>query len=142
MNNETELLLKQCRSGTETASATIRRVLGKDLCMPMKRVLCDQLCAHSELADRCEALLGSAACGGVSPMAKLGISVTVALKMTKGDKAERAASHLLTDGCNTGIKQLGEYLNTYTAAAPAARSVAEDLITLEESFMRELRPFL
>ena len=49
---------------------------------------------------------------------------------------------MLTDGCNMGIKSLSAYLNQYTGADDASRTIAGNIIRLEESMSEDLRQYL
>ena len=54
----------------------------------------------------------------------------------------KQAAHLLTDGCNMGVKQLCEYKNAYKAADDKSVKVCEKLCDLETKMAGELQEFL
>lgn len=60
--------------------------------------------------------------------------------MLKDDHTQIAK--LLMDGCNMGVKSLGEQMNKYPEASAASRGLAEKIIKCEEKFMAEVKGFL
>ena len=63
------------------------------------------------------------------------------MKMMMNDSSHQIAS-VMTDGCNMGIKTISEYINKYKDASEESRRIAGDLVSTEESFMRDLRHFM
>ena len=63
------------------------------------------------------------------------------MKLTFNDDNTRI-SKLLMDGCNMGIKTLGERMNTLNQADGGAQSLARKIIKSEQDLMKELQAFL
>ena len=54
----------------------------------------------------------------------------------------KQAAHLLTDGCNMGVKSLCEYKNQYKAADEKSVKMCEKLCDIETKMTYELQSFL
>lgn len=76
-----------------------------------------------------------------NPMITTEAWMTTKMKMLVDNSDEHIAA-LMMDGCNMGIKSVGKYLNQYAGAEENSRSVARDVITLEENFMKDLKDYL
>lgn len=55
---------------------------------------------------------------------------------------DREAAKLLMDGCNMGIQSISEYMNDNPDACETSKQYAKRLVSLEEDFMKELKPYL
>ena len=55
---------------------------------------------------------------------------------------DREAAKLLMDGCNMGIQSISEYINDNPDACETCKQYAKRLVSLEEDFMQELKPYL
>ena len=66
---------------------------------------------------------------------------TTEMKLTFNDDNTQI-SKLLMDGCNMGIKTLGERMNTLNQADGSAQSLARKIIKAEQDLMKELQAFL
>lgn len=76
-----------------------------------------------------------------NPIAKASSWIQSEVKMMMNCDSKQAA-HLLTDGCNMGVKQLCEYKNQYKAADDKSVKVCEKLCDLENKMASELQEFL
>ena len=66
---------------------------------------------------------------------------TTEVKLTVNSDNTQIAK-LLMDGCNMGIKSLGEKLNQYSGAEKKAADLAQKIIHTEEALMKKLQKFL
>ena len=57
------------------------------------------------------------------------------------DSDEKIAD-IMMDGCNMGIKSVSKYMNQYAGASKEVMGIANDIVTLEQHFMNELRQYL
>ena len=76
-----------------------------------------------------------------NPMAKSmsWIKTNVKLAFNESDKT---IAELITDGCNMGVKSLGQYLNEYKAADEKSKDICKKLMNLEEKLTVQMRDFL
>lgn len=58
------------------------------------------------------------------------------------NESDHTIAELITDGCNMGIKSLGQYLNEYEAADEDSKNICKKLINLEEELATQIREFL
>ena len=141
--DDTVKLLKECNSGLQMAIDGISHVIEdakggefnamlenyekqhKDLCKIVHKELHDRAYPEKE----------------PNPMLKTQSWMNTKMKMVMDDSDERIAG-LMMDGCNMGIKSVGRYLNEYAGAEENTKSLANDIIELEENFMKDLKDYL
>ena len=58
------------------------------------------------------------------------------------EDSDRVVADLMTDGCNMGVKSLSKYLNQYKAADEASKTIAKQLIQLEDQLALDIRQYL
>jgi len=58
------------------------------------------------------------------------------------DDSDRMCAALATDGCHMGTKTMQQHLNRCTGADKEAKHKAEELISMEEDLVGELKAFL
>lgn len=76
------------------------------------------------------------------PMAGSAFSwISAEMKLTWDDSTHQAAK-LLMDGCNMGIQSISEYLNDNPKASSTSKELASQLVSLEEEFLQDLKPYL
>ena len=76
-----------------------------------------------------------------NPIAKASSWIQSEVKMMINCDSKQAA-HLLTDGCNMGVKSLNRYLNKYEAADEVSKDIAKRLINQEQELTMNVRSFL
>ncbi len=143
MNENSKKLLKECDAGTKMAVETINQVLPSIHNSSFREGLEKYRNAHVSFGDKLHSLLnkGGETSGDLPAMAKLSARMMTGMKLMLDDSDKRIAS-MLTDGCSTGIKSLGKYLNQYIDADKHSREIAGNIIRLEESMMEDLRAYL
>lgn len=65
---------------------------------------------------------------------------TQAKMMSGGD--EKQIAKIITDGCHMGIQSICGYINEYSGASELARSLAKELVDIEDNFGKEMRAYL
>lgn len=141
--DDTVELLKECNSGLQMAINGISYVIddakGKEFNEMLENYekqhkdLCKIV--HKELHDRGYQEREP------NPMIKTEAWMQTKMKMLVDSSDEKIAD-LMMDGCNMGIKSVGKYLNQYEGAEANTKSLANDVIELEENFMKDLKKFL
>ena len=58
------------------------------------------------------------------------------------DDSDKTAAHLITYGCNMGVKSLSRYLNQYAADDERSKDIAKRLIALESDLAIGIRDYL
>lgn len=76
-----------------------------------------------------------------NPIAKASSWIQSEVKMMINCDSKQAA-HLLTDGCNMGVKSLCEYKNQYKAADDKSVKICEKLCDIETKMTHDLQPYL
>lgn len=143
MASDTIELLKQCNSGIKMGVNTIDEVYDKANDKQLKQMLDSCKEEHQRLGSRTHKLLEEyneeTSEPGFAAKAMSWIKTNV---MISSEGSDSAVADLVTDGCNMGVKNLNKYLNRYEAADSAARSIAGELISLEEKLVCDLRRYL
>ena len=143
VEQDTTRLLRECDAGVKMGVASIDEVSSFVHNASLKQYLTDYKDEHIKLKSEIQALLDQYHDEGKepSPMAKgmSRMSTNVKLVINESDKT---IADLMTDGCNMGVKSLSRYLNQYKAADEDSKSIAKKLISLEEHFAADIRPFL
>lgn len=143
VHEDTINLLKECNAGAKMAVISIDEVLEKVKSESLKRMLEASKKAHEDWGDKTHVLLNEYHDHEKEPglIAKMMSWIKVNMKLMQ-NKSDAEAANLITDGCNMGIKSLSKYLNKYGEANQEAKMIAQQLVTLEEKLMVDLRPFL
>ena len=74
-------------------------------------------------------------------MARLMSWMKINIRLLESPK-DKTIAKLMLEGCNMGISQLSEYLNTFTKADSRSREITERLLTTEEELGTLLRKYL
>lgn len=143
MDKNTAELLRECSSGCHMAIGSMEQVIGAVSDQRLKDVIDEYNVKHKELKKRSDALLRGAGEHSKSPSSASSAFAwfSTEMKMMIDDSSHQIAS-VMTDGCNMGIKTICEYLNRYEDASDESRRIACDIVSAEESFMRDLRHFI
>lgn len=143
ISHDTVELLKETSSGVQMGVGAIRDIEDRIRSKEMREQLIASRQKHERIGNKADALLREYGedDGQPDPVARGMAWMKTNVRMAV-DLSDETAADLLTDGCNMGVKSLTKYLNQYGGAAEKARSLAKELIALEEKTAVELRPYL
>lgn len=141
--NQTTVLLKKSQAGARTAINSIKEVLDDVESAALRDELVSFLNKHEYIDNEIEACLNRTGQQGKDPsaMARLMSWMKINVRMLESPK-DKTVAKLMLEGCNMGISQLSEYLNTYKSADLRSREIAERLLTTEEEMGTMLRNYL
>ncbi len=140
IEQDTVRLLRECDAGIKMGVASIDEVLPHVRSEKFRQRLKDCKNAHERLDRRLQQLLDKYHDEGKSPnpMAK-GMSWIKTNVMLAMEESDPTIADLMTDGCNMGVKSLHKYLNEYQAADEDSKTLAKELINLEEGLTMDIR---
>lgn len=143
IEQDTVRLLRECDAGIKMGVASIDEVLPHVRSEEFRQRLKDCKDAHERLDHRLQQLLDKYHDEGKSPnpMAK-GMSWIKTNVMLAMEESDPTIADLMTDGCNMGVKSLHKYLNEYQAADEDSKTLAKELINLEEGLTMDIRRYL
>ncbi|MDD2980697.1 MAG: hypothetical protein PHN80_12105 [Hespellia sp.] len=143
MDEHTIRLLKECDSGCKMAIESIDRIQDYVENAELQKVIMEYKKRHEELEARSTRLLqnNGESEKHPSPVAAAMSRLTTEMKMMMRDDSTQIAK-ILMNGCNMGIQSIGEYRHKYNDAQEVARSLAGELVKVEEKFLRDLEKFL
>lgn len=143
MNEHTIKLLKECNSGCKMALDSIKQVCEYVDDDDLRSVMDTYTVKHEDLETRSGELLTSHGKCEKEPgiMASTFSWITAEMKLMIKDGNHQIAK-LMMDGCNMGIQSVSRYCNEYSNADKEAQDLAQDLVKIEEDFMRDLKQFL
>ncbi len=143
IEKDTIRLLRECDAGVKMGVSSIDDVLKYVKDEKLKAYLEENKTEHEDLDRDLQELLDKYGDEGKdpNPMAKSmsWIKTNVKLAFNESDKT---IAELITDGCNMGVKSLGQYLNEYKAADEKSKDVCKKLMNLEEKLTVQMRDFL
>lgn len=143
MEEHTIELLKECSSGCNMATKTIKQVREYASDEKLERVLDSYDKKHRDLEKETVRLLGQYGKCGEEPKA---MASAMAWLDTEVKMMIHADSHqiakLMMDGCNMGIQSISQYINKYTDASRESSDIAKKLVKIEEDFMEEMKAYL
>ena len=143
IEKDTIRLLRECDAGIKMGISSIDDVMDF-VCAEMFR-MCLKKCKseHEKLQDRINTLLRQYEDEGKEPnpiskgMSWIKTNLSLAV-----DNSDQTVADLMTEGCNMGIKSLNKYLNQYTEADEEAKSIAKELIAIEQSLVDDVKEYL
>ena len=143
IEQDTVRLLRECDAGAKMGVESFEDVLGR----VDKKELRDLLSAakedHEGLERQVRAQLDRYQDDGKEPSAMASAMSHMKTQMEMMlDPSDAKIADLMTDGCNMGIKSLSKYLNQYEAADESSKNLAKKLISMEETLVGRLRPYL
>lgn len=143
MNEHSIKLLETCSSGSKMALNSLNQLKEYVIDDDLMSVLDTYKRKHEELEDRTMRLLMECGrCEKEPPvMASTFSHMTAEMKLMFKDDNHQIAK-LLMDGCNMGIQSISTCRNDYPDASQQIIDIAEDLIKMEEDFMRDLKTFI
>ena len=143
IEQDTIRLLRECDAGVQMGVSSIDEVLQYVRSDDMRTRLSACKRGHEELGTQIRQSLERYGDEGKAPnpIAK-GMSwlkTNAELRMKPSDST---AAALITDGCNMGIKTLGEKLHQYSQADKSAVVLTQKIIKENEDMMKKLQEFL
>ena len=143
VEQDTIKLLRECDAGIKMGVKSIDDVEKFVKSSDMKSLLTKCKNEHERLEKEVEVLLNAYGDDGKNPNPlATGMSwmkTNMKLSMHHSDKT---VADLMTDGCNMGVKSLGQYLNEYKAADEKSKDICKKLMNLEEKLTVRMREFL
>ena len=143
INEDTIKLLRECNAGIKMGVASIDDVLPMTKSTELLELLKKCKDEHEKLGDETHALLNEYhdSDKDPNPIAKAMSWMKTNLKLMT-NPTDKEVAHLMTDGCNMGVKSLYEYLNKYEAADEKVKDITKRLISLEERLAEDMRSYL
>ena len=74
-------------------------------------------------------------------MASVFSQLTADMKLMIKDDNHQIAK-LMMNGCNMDIQSISKYVNEYNEASQEVQDLCEDLVKIEEDFMKDLKQFM
>ena len=136
-------LLKECDAGVKMGIQGISNIIDDAFGEDFKNMLEKYEGEHVNILNKIHKKLDEygASTKEPNPMAEVGSKMTTAMKLMMNDSDEKIAD-LMMDGCNMGIKSVSRYMNEYAGSSKEVMDIANNVITLEQNFMNELRQYL
>jgi hypothetical protein len=143
ISQDTVELLKECDAGCKMAIDSMEQISKYVSDDKLKTIIQKYNGAHIKMEEEIHKLLNSIGEEDKepNPIAKASSWIQSEVKMMMNCDSKQAA-HLLTDGCNMGVKSLCKYKNQYAAADDKSVQLCERLCDLETNMTKELRDFL
>ena len=143
VSQDTVELLKECDAGCKMAIDSMEQISKYVSNDKLKTVIEKYNGAHIKMEEDIHRLLNSIGEEDKepNPIAKASSWIQSEVKMMMNTDSKQAA-HLLTDGCNMGVKSLCEYKNAYKAADEKSVAMCEKLCDLETRMVFDLQEFL
>ena len=143
VSQDTIELLKECDAGCKMAIDSIEQISKYVSDEKLKAIMQKYNGAHIKMEEDIHRLLNNIGEEDKepNPIAKASSWIQSEVKMMVNCDSKQAA-HLLTDGCNMGVKSLCEYKNHYKAADEKSIRLCEKLCDIETKMTHELQPFL
>lgn len=140
---DTIKLIRECDAGIKMGVTSIDDVLTHVKEEKMKNILKDAKQEHERLRSELETMLSDYGDEGKdpNPLAKSMSWMKTNVKLGI-ENSDRTVADLIIEGCDMGIKSLSRYLNEYKAAEERAKNIAKELIKIEETLSKNMRPFL
>ena len=128
VSKDTIELLKECDAGCKMAIDSMEQISKYVKDDRLKSIIKKYNGAHIKLEEDIHRLLNNAGeeQKEPNPIAKASSWIQSEVKMMMNTDSKQAA-HLLTDGCNMGVKSLCEYKNAYKAADEKSVAMCEKL---------------
>ena len=135
MDEQTRKLLEECSSGCRMAADSFGQVREYVRDTNLLRLIDDYTEKHRQLEEEAASLLKEAGNEEKEP----GVMASTLSWFTSSNSQ---VAKLLMDGCNMGIKTLGEKANRYGNADRKASSLTQKIIRTEEELMKKLQEYL
>lgn len=143
MDQHTSKLMQECDAGCRMAAESIDQVMQYAKSGDLIQILEAYKKKHENLEIEIEKQLSVAGEDEKEPpkfAAAMSWISTQAKMMSGGD--EKQIAKIITDGCHMGIQSICGYINEYSGASELARSLAKELVDIEDDFGKEMRAYL
>ena len=136
-------LLKECDAGAKMALSAIDDVLEHVDSSTLSEILKNSREKHINVGESIHESLNKYGQEDKEPpaVAKGMSKLKTSFKLTTNE-SDCTVADIVTDGCNMGIKTLHRYINEYSGANELSRSLAFDLINIEEDLRKEVSVYL
>lgn len=143
VSQDTVELLKECDAGCKMAIESMEQISKYVSDDQLKSVIQKYNGAHIRMQEDIHRMLNNIGSQGQDPniFAKASSWLQSEVKMMIHCDTKQAA-HLLTDGCNMGVKSLCEYKNEYKAADEKSVALCEKLCDIETKMTYDLQKYL
>lgn len=143
MNEHSLKLLEECNSGCKMALESVNQIHEYIKDHKLMSTLDTYKRKHEVLEVRSTSMLEKNGRPEKKPnmMASAFSYITAEMKLMIKDDNHQVAK-LLMDGCNMGIQSISTCRNDYPDADQDVLDLAEDLIKIEEDFMKDLKAFI
>lgn len=142
MISDTGKLLKECNSGCKMAIASMDQVNEFLVDPKLKEVVRIYKGKHEKLElESAKMLAEEGVQEKASNVAQAFSWVTTEMKMMLKTDTHEAAK-IMMDGCNMGIQSVSKYLNQFQNASEKSKKMAENIVKVEEEFMKEMEDFM
>lgn len=149
MNNNTNLnkdsikLLQECSYGSKMGLNSINQVCEYVVDDTLMGVMNTYKKKHEDLETKIGKYLQENGQCEKEPgiMASVFSHLTADMKLMMKDDNHQIAK-LMMDGCNMGIQSISKYVNEYNEASQEVQDLCEDLVKIEEDFMKDLKQFM
>lgn len=136
-------LLKECDSGVKMGIDGISHVIEDAKGENFSKLLEDYENRHKKIEKTIEEKLSDNGETGKDYNAMLGGMSWVGTKMKMMmDNSNEKIADMMIDGCNMGIKGVSKYMNEYSGASKDTMQIANEVVTMEQKFMNDLRQYL
>lgn len=143
MDEQTRKLLEECSIGCKMAVNSLEQVKDYIRDTNLEKLTENYISRHKDLEAEAVSALQNSGNDAKDPgtLASAFAWFSTEMKLTFNDDNTQIAK-LLMDGCNMGIKTLGEHLNTLNQADGSAQSLTRKIIKAEQDLMKELQAYL
>ena len=143
VSQDTVELLKECDAGCKMAIDSMEQISKYVSDDKLQTIIQKYNGEHIKLEEDIHRLLNSIGEDDKdpNPIAKASSWIQSEVKMMINCDSKQAA-HLLTDGCNMGVKSLCEYKNQYKAADDKSVQMCERVCNIETRMVEDLQSFL
>lgn len=143
MDEQTRKLYEECCIGCQMAVESMQQIKEFTQDTELAKFIEKYIDRHSRLGGEAKDQLIDSGNEVKSPgmMASAFSWFSTELKLNLNDDNSKIAK-LLMDGCNMGIKTLGERTNTLNQADKSADALARKILKTEEEMIKELERFL
>ena len=142
-NDDTLKLLRECDAGIKMGIASLEDVISSANDLALEQRLKQSKTEHEQLRSETEKLLNAIPDKGKSPNpAAKTMSHLKTKAVTALDSSDHAVARLITKGCDMGVSSLNKYLDKYSLADNASRSLACKIINEEEQLAAFLKSYM
>ena len=136
-------LLKECDAGVKLGIQGISNVINNAFEKEFVALLESYENKHLDILNEITEKLheNGASTKKPHPLARLNSKLVTNMKLMLNSSDEKIAD-IMMDGCNMGIKSVSRYMNEYSGASSEIMYIANQIVSLEQDFMDDLRQYL